>query len=142
MIAKELVLEKDKYVWLDKELELEYLTEKTYKLLFFWSASCLECPVVARGINAFMEKNNKEFCLVTIHVPLQDDDLREENISRKLALYNLSYPVILDHKAELIQQLGIQFVPTIILFNEEYKRVSFHIGGENIEHYIKGLVEL
>lgn len=107
MIANELLFKKDKYVWLDNELQWDQIEDKRNKLLFFWSSSCLICEDVASKIRNFMNLHNKDFSLLMIHIPLQENDLKEETIRKKAARYNLHAPVILDHNTELIQQLGV-----------------------------------
>lgn len=89
-----------------------------------------------------MNLHNNDFSLLMIHIPLQENDLKEETIRKKAAYYNLQAPVILDHKTKLIQKLGVQFVPTIILFNQENKNVSHNVGNDNIKNYLESLVEL
>lgn len=140
MIANEFILDKDRYVWLDNELQIDYIEEKQNKLLFFWSSSCLICEDVASKIRKFIDQNNPDFHLLMVHIPLQENDLKEETIKKKAARYHLNAPIILDHKTELIQQLGVQFVPTIILFNKENKNISQHVGNDNTKNYLESLV--
>lgn len=102
-------------------------------LLNFSATWCGDCqkekPIMnAEYINKFKNDSNIEFIIVM--GPLRSDN--PEVIKKYMSDNNYSFPVYYDYDKELLQEFGIQRIPTNILIDEEGK-----IEEIDVEHGYK-----
>jgi len=126
--------------WLGLNKSRDELLQKKFLFVYLWSISCGYCKEIIPDILNFHKRNKKDFTLLSIHVPMGDQDLDNliiQDISDKLGIEG---PLLLDNHHKWIIRFGSDFLPSFYVYNQLGKLVNYKIGCENMELFLNSNV--
>jgi thiol-disulfide isomerase/thioredoxin len=128
--------------------ELQGLDGKIYQqngerekplILNFWASWCGPCHEEAPDFSKIYEHYGEKLDLYAVNVT-KGDSLRD--VKAFVKQYQLTFPVLLDHKGAVAEQYRILFVPTSFLIDKHgvLKEIIHVIPEQQLEQRIKSLI--
>jgi peroxiredoxin len=101
-------------------------------ILNFWASWCVSCRLEAPGLEkTWQAYKNKEVVLIGINLQESPGE-----IQKFVKEYGITYPVVIDKKAETVFKYGIRIVPTTVFINKKGLVVYVYEGLLNEEQLI------
>lgn len=115
-------------------VNLETLTGNHYTVIDFWATWCKPCVNALPKINELAEKYKVSGVnVIGVNVDGPRNQAKIKPFTRSL---NIGYAVILDPDQEMMTDLNISVLPTLIILNsnniEVYRHEGFQQGDEHI----------
>ncbi len=128
-------------------LRLTSLKDKVV-LLDVWTFDCWNCYRSFPWLKTIEKKFSKKLQVIGVHAPEFDHERVIRNVRRKVELFGLTHPVVIDNDFSYWRALNNRYWPTFYLIDKNgYIRESFvgetHVGTQkarNIESSIQKLL--
>ena len=112
----------------------EELMGNRLTVIDFWATWCQPCMRSLPLLNElYMEFNGRGVNFIGVSV---DGPRNQAKITPRIRSMGISYPIVRDLNSELMSDLGLTAVPSLLIYNSEGDQVFFHEGfrpGDEIE---------
>lgn len=119
-----------------KEFKGNQFKKSSYTFIYFWSVSCGYCKEMLNSLQSFYEEVKEHTEVISVHVPLSENDLELLRIQEVINQYQIVSPIILDHNHDLFALFKSRFLPALYLINSEEEIVKKKIGYEGIQEWL------
>ena len=126
----------------NKWVKLEALTGKHYTIIDFWATWCKPCVNALPKINElYKDYNSNHIKFIGVNI---DGTRNQSKIKPFIRSLEIDYSIILDPNQEIMNDLNVSVMPTLIILdgkqNEIFRHEGFHQGDEKIiENKLKQL---
>ena len=136
----------DKRTMLATNFELPTLAGDTVELadargkitiINFWASWCEPCKYEAPHLQKFYEENKKDVEILAVNLATKD---KVKDAEAFVDFYRLTFPILLDKKAEVSTMYGAFTIPTTIFLNEKGEIVQQYSGPME-EQFLQQVVQ-
>ncbi|MBS1998224.1 MAG: redoxin domain-containing protein [Cyanobacteria bacterium SZAS LIN-2] len=99
-----------------------------FVLLDFWTFCCINCMHILPHLAELEQKYGDRLTVVGIHSAKFENEKDSENITRAIARYSISHPVINDAEFKIWDAYNVQAWPTLVLIDPEGKLLATYSG--------------
>ena len=123
--------------------EYEDLKGTRFTVIDFWATWCGPCTRSIPLLNEMAEElDNQGVKFIGVSI---DGPRNQSKIQPFIQSMGVSYPILRDLNSELMSELGVSAVPTLIVYNADGELVYFHEGfkpgdEEIIRNHIEGFL--
>jgi len=101
-------------------------------LFHFWSVSCELCKKSMPKVNVLRDEYKNKLNVIAVHVPRSDMDLNLDKISKVAREYDISHPICVDNKQNLVEAFKNKYVPAYYVFDKKGRLRHRHSGGSGM----------
>ncbi|MBM7541070.1 TlpA disulfide reductase family protein [Amphibacillus cookii] len=124
---------------MDRTVILEQLSERfglqdvnKIEMIYFWSLSCKHCKQIFNQLH-----NQHSDSIITIHVPLCEDDRDIDKVNQFINDQAIKLPVYFDHDHDFFAPFDSIYLPTLVVLEKEQDGISKMIYIDEIEEKLK-----
>lgn len=131
---------KSSVTWLNRTTDDSISFAKKFTLILFITDECEGCSQFSPIINKVAKKYGSTIQLLGVFTPFRNTSLNKNKATQYIInSLHISYPVIFDKSAELLQDYQINVWPTLVLINK-HSEIGARIYGVKSFEYINQLL--